>query len=356
MKLKLKQSSLNSTSMVQGNTCKTIWQPEIPKTLWKKVKSTPLKKILEFGALYYTNCWYSVLMPFLQTLPTGKHRFLYYSNIHWWSRCTNAVPNVVSFSPHFIGVVAPIAPALQVQLLPIMWRNISCCQAMDAQPQRLWRPEFSPLHHCNMLTTSGTKPPWQRDKAGAKVFLAEKKQAPKRDPMTPQSDPSLPLRKHFHPNLRKRTSEPVIPKYICLLSWRAVTPEREMCCCEWNQFRSLLSLSGKMCSDTAMGGSINFWNAKSRVQKRWLSLSDTAAALCHVPSSPAAQLRGRVQREGAAIPLHAACLWKDTQEGQLGRRCDVFLSLLMLSRLTKWDCRMLLPSRLTYIAKKNWRI
>lgn len=217
---------------------------------------------------------------------------------------------------------------------------------MDAQPQRLWRPEFFPLHHCNMLTTSGTKPLWQRDKAGAKVFLAERKQAPKIDPITPQSDHTLPLRKHFHSNLRRHTSETITPKYICLLWWRAVIPEREMCYCKWNLFRSLLSLSGKMCSDTAMGGSINFWNTESCAQKCWLSLLDTAAALC-LCQQPPVQLCGRTQREGAAIVLHAACLWKDIQEGRLGRRCDVCLSFLTLSRLGKWDCKNLLLSCLT---------
>lgn len=83
-------------------------------------------------------------------------------------------------------------------MLPTVWCNVSSCQAMDAQPQRLRRPEFSPLHHCNTLTTSGTKTLWRRDKTGAKVFLAEKQQEPKSDPMTLQSDHTLPLRKHFH--------------------------------------------------------------------------------------------------------------------------------------------------------------
>lgn len=211
---------------------------------------------------------------------TGTHKFLYYSNIHWWSRCTNAVPNVASFSTHFIGVVAPIAPALQVHLLPVTWCNVSSCQAMGAQPQRSWRPEFSPLHQCNGLTTSGTKPLWQRDKAEAKVFLAVKKQTLKRDSVTPQSDHSFPLRKHFQPHRHRHTSVHVIPKYVCLLWWRAVTAERETCCCDQNLFRRLLSLSGAMCSDTAMGGSVNCWNAELRVQKCWLSPLGRAAALC----------------------------------------------------------------------------
>lgn len=71
---------------------------------------------------------------------------------------------------------------------------------MDAQPQSLRTPEFFPLHHCNVLTASG-----------AKVFLAEKKQALKIDPMTPQSDHTLPVREHFHSNLRRHTSESIIP-------------------------------------------------------------------------------------------------------------------------------------------------
>lgn len=188
---------------------------------------------------------------------------------------------------------------------------------MDAQPQRLWRPEFFPLHHCNMLTASGTKPPWQRDKAGAKVFLAEKKQALKIDPMTPQSDHTLPLREHFHSNLRRHTSESIIPTYSCLLWWRAVIPEREMCYCEWNLFRSLLSLSGKMCWAAAMGGSINLWNRESCAQKRWLSPPDAAAALCLCQQRPA-QLRRGTRAQGAAIPLHAAAFGK-ASGGQAGK-------------------------------------
>lgn len=195
-----------------------------------------------------------------------------------------------------------------------------------------------------MLTTSGTKPLWQRDKAGAKVSLAEKKQALKIDPINPQSDHTLPLREHFHSNLCRHTSETIIPKYICLLWWRAVIPEREIRYCEWNLFRSLLSLSGKMCSDTAMGGSINFWKTERCAQECWLSLLDTAAALC-LCQQPPAQLRRA--REGAAMLLHTACLWKDIQEGRLGRRCDGCLSFLTLSRLAKWDCEKLLLSCLT---------
>lgn len=167
---------------------------------------------------------------------------------------------------------------------------------MDAQPQRLWRPEFFLLHHCNMLTTSGTKPLWQRDKSGAKVFLAEKTQALKIGPMTPQSDHTLPLRKHFYSNQRRHTSETIILKYICLLWWRAVIPERETCYCEWDLCRSLLSLSGEMCSDRAMGGSINFWNVESCVQKCWLSLLDTAAALCLCQQPPAQLHAGHNER------------------------------------------------------------
>lgn len=281
MKFKLKQSALNSTSRVQGNICKSIWQPEIPKSLWKRVKSALLKKIPGFDALYCANGWYIVLMPFfLQGLSTGKHKFLYYSNIHWWSRCNNAVPNIASFSSRSIGVVAPIAPALQVQMLPVTWCNLSFCQAMDAQPQRSWRPEFSPLHHHNRLTTSGTKLLWQRDKAEAKVFLAVKKQTLKRDSVTSQSDHSFPLRKHFQPHRLRHTSVHIIPKYICLLWCRAVTAEREACYCEWNLFRRLPSLSGTVCSDTAMGGSVNCWNAGRRVQKRWPSPLGRAAAPC----------------------------------------------------------------------------
>lgn len=291
-------------------------------------------------------------MPLLQALSTGKHRFLCYSNMHWRSRCANAVPNVVSFSPHFIGVVALIAPALQVQLPPIMWCNVFCCQAMDAQPQRLGRPEFSPLHHCSMLTTSGTKPPWQGDKAGARVFLAEKKQAQKRDPVTPQADHTWPLRKHFHPHLRRHTSQPVIPKYICLLWWRAVTLEREMCYCEWNPFRSFLSLSGKMYSDRAMGGSMNFWNAESRFRKRWLSLFDAAAALCHEPGSPAAQLRCvRVQQFGGTPPAFGRTPGRAGWEGDVMYSCHSS----RFSEQQNGTAECFFPP-VWHRAWKNWRI
>lgn len=61
-----------------------------------------------------------------------------------------------------------------------------------------------------------------------------------------------------------------------------------------------------------------------------------------VPGSPAV-LRARA---AAARPL-TACLRSDTQKGRRGRRCDVFLPFLTLSRLAKWDCWVLLPSRLT---------
>lgn len=156
-----------------------------------------------------------------------------------------------------------------------------------------------------MLTTSGTKPLWQRDKAGAKVFLAEKKQALKIDAMTPQYDHTLPLREHFHSNLRRHTSEAIIPEYICLLWWRAVILEREMCYCELNPLRSLLSLSGKTCSDTAMGGSINFWNSESCAQECWLSLL-TWQLCCACASSPqpswAAGHSERVQQFCCTLP------------------------------------------------------
>lgn len=177
--------------------------------------------------------------------------------------------------------------------------------------------DFFPLHHCNMLTTSGTKPLWQRDKAGAKVFLAEKKQALKIDPMTPHPDHTLPLGEHFHSNLHRHTSETIIPKYICLLWWRAVSPEREIRYCKWNLFRSLPSLSGKMCSDTAMGGSINFWNTESCAQKGWLSLLDTAAALC-LCQQPPAQLRA-----GHSERVRQLCLPVERHPGGAGWEGDV---------------------------------
>lgn len=52
-----------------------------------------------------------------------------------------------------MGVKALFAPALQVLLLPIMWRNVFCCQAMGVQPQTL-RPEFffsAPLQHADNI-------------------------------------------------------------------------------------------------------------------------------------------------------------------------------------------------------------
>lgn len=213
---------------------------------------------------------------------------------------------------------------------------------------------FFPLHHCNMLTTSGTKPLWQRDKAGAKVFLAEKKQALKIDPANPQSDHTFSLREHFHSNLCRHTlQKPLFPKYICLLCWRAVIPGREICYCEWNLFRSLLSLSGKVCTDTAMGGSINFRNTESCAQECLAEPVGRGSCAVPVPAAPSPAARQGTRGCGNAA---ARCLPLETHPGgQAGKEMwwmPLIPHTFQTSKMGLWKA----SSVLFDTAERNWII
>ena len=293
--------------MVQGNIFKTVWQSEIPQTLWKRVKSTQFKKIIGFGALYCAICWYILPMSFLQALAAGRNDFLTTATFTG----DPDVPNVACFSPHFMGAAAPVAPALQVRLLPVVGCDVSCCRATDAQPQGSWRLEISPLHHCNMLTTSGTKPLWKKGQSWGQSILGweEAGTESRSSGSTAWSHPAF--EKAFPPYPMQTRFRPIIPKYIPFLWWRAATPEMETCCRGWNLFRSLLPLSGGMCSDAAMGGSVNFRNG--RVAERAPSpLDNTSDALvstaCRPPSDrrPAGQAGERTRCIPAIPPAFQA--------------------------------------------------
>lgn len=143
------------------------------------------------------------------------------------------------------------------------------------------------LQHADNIwnkTTAARRQSW------GQTVVGWKEAGLRRHSVTAQSVHTLPFRKHSHSILHRPSSGLlIIPKYML-----AVTPEREACYCKWNL---LSSFPEQMCSEAAMGGSINFWNAGSHVGKHCLSLFQAAAALCCVPGSPAAQLRNpRAQR------------------------------------------------------------
>lgn len=167
LKLKFFQRHRHSTRKYLQNYM-TAWNPS------KSLENSQIN-IIQENALYCTNCGWIVLMPFLQALSVENHRLLYHSTMQWWSRCTNIVP-IFLLLALLSSSQAVCTPALQVLLLPIMHWNVFSCQAMDSQPQILQSSEFffsELLQHADNICL------WQKDRAGAEVFLAEKKQCRK---------------------------------------------------------------------------------------------------------------------------------------------------------------------------------
>lgn len=175
-----------------------------------------------------------------------ESRILYHSIIHWLSRCTNAVLNVVSFSSHFIGIIAPIAPACRY----------SCFQSCGIMylVVRQWMLSFRGYEDLNFYFCP-TVTWWQHleqnpcgkgTKLRPKYSWLRRSVHWKENPMTSVADHTLPLRSISTLTYADTLQSLLIPKCACLLWWRAGTPGREMCYCKWNLFiRSLLSLLGR---------------------------------------------------------------------------------------------------------------